>query len=420
MAGLTAARALAERGLRVLVLEARDRIGGRVHTLQRHDHTIELGAEFVHGRPPELIALIAEAGLEIYERDGSMLALEDGKLVDGEHEEGEAYQPLEDLRSFTGPDRTFAEYLDRHNVPADARRPIVGYVEGFNAANHRIISCAALGEQQKAEDDIEGTRVFCIRGGYAPLAEYLAQRIRELGGEVRLNAPAKSLEWKQGRVSVRCGDTFFTAPRCIISLPLGVLQSGALFITPEPGKALAATSRLRMGNARRLTLVFRSRFWETLDPQPAMQSLSFLLTFGKIPGALSEPFEVWWTPRPRPGNLLTGWVGGPRAEALAGISTADLTTRACQTLAEVFHMDEAAVRAQLLDSYSHDWQLDPYSCGAYSYIPVNALGAPLAMTEPITNTLYFAGEHTDITAHWGTVHAAIRSGLRAAAQLLGD
>ena len=74
--------------------------------------------------------------------------------------------------------------------------------------------------------------------------------------------------------------------------------------------------------------------------------------------------------------------------------------------------------ALLTSFYIHDWQSDPYSLGAYSYAPAGALTASDALAIPVENTLYFAGEHTDITGHWGTVHAALRSGLRAASQIL--
>ena len=76
MAGLTAAQALAEAGQHVLILEARDRIGGRIHTQHVGSEALELGAEFIHGRPPELWALIEEAGLATYERDGAQLCFE--------------------------------------------------------------------------------------------------------------------------------------------------------------------------------------------------------------------------------------------------------------------------------------------------------------------------------------------------------
>src|ERR1700733_7065810 len=82
MAGLTTARSLAEAGLKVLVVEANDRIGGRILTRHVGDDAIELGAEFIHGRPPELWALIKEAGLETYRREGTQICFEDGTLSD--------------------------------------------------------------------------------------------------------------------------------------------------------------------------------------------------------------------------------------------------------------------------------------------------------------------------------------------------
>src|SRR5271167_1111361 len=111
MAGLTAARALAQAGVRVLVLEAQNRIGGRILTERIGEQVIELGAEFVHGRPPELLALIVEAGLTLTERDGAMVSFEDGQLVgNGEEERDDLFAPLEKLKDFSGPDLSFADF----------------------------------------------------------------------------------------------------------------------------------------------------------------------------------------------------------------------------------------------------------------------------------------------------------------------
>jgi len=143
--------------------------------------------------------------------------------------------------------------------------------------------------------------------------------------------------------------------------------------------------------------------------------MSFLFTPQRMP-------PVWWTAHPEPEALpaLTGWVGGPRAKELAGRSAGELGRQACAALAEIFDVEEAEVRAQLVVTYSHDWSGDPHALGAYSYVPAGALGAPFAMAEPEAGTIYFAGEHTDVTGHWGTVHAAIRSGLRAAGRVIGE
>jgi len=412
MAGLTAARALAEAGLKVLVLEAQERIGGRILTQHVGDEAIELGAEFIHGRPPELWALIEEAGLESYERGGSQICFEDGVLSDCGGEMGGVFEPLEKLEDFDGPDISFAEYLDREEVAEEDRGRMTGYVEGFNAADHRQISAASLGAQQKAEDSTEGDRIFRLRGGYDQLPAYLAQRISEYGGTVVTRTVAKEIRWKAGRVEIVTDSGSFVATRAVVTLPLAVLQSGRVSFSPMPEAVMGAAGFLRMGQARRFTLLFRERFWEKLEPQDALSEMSFLFSFSEMP-------PVWWTPHPEASNSITGWVGGPRSEALEGIGSEELARRACATLGKIFGLPQDQVSELLLGCHTHDWRNDAFAGGAYSYVATGGLDASRQMTEPEAETLYFAGEHTDVTGHWGTVHAAMRSGLRAAEQILG-
>jgi monoamine oxidase len=422
MAGLAAARVLAERGLRVLVLEAQERVGGRLLS-QRVEGggVVELGAEFVHGRAEELWALIAEAGVETVERDGAILrerSPKTGLAEDQDLEDGDLFAPLDQLVEPGGEDVSFAQWLRGSRVPEQQRAALTGYVEGFNAADARRISAKALGVQQRAEEEIEGDRSWHVRGGYAQLTEFLAERVKRAGGEVRLGCEVKSIRWRAGGVEVSSTAGALAAPKCIITLPLGVLQgvntTGGIVIEPEP-QAIAAASRMAMGEAVRFTMVFREPWWERaprFDPDK-LRSLSFVFTPSRMP-------PVWWTPHPEvePRPTLTGWVGGPRARELAGGSAEELGTRACAVLADVFGVNEADLRDQLIATHAHDWTVDRFSRGAYSYVPAGALDAPGAMTQPQANTLFFAGEHTDTTGHWGTVHAALRSGLRAAAQVL--
>jgi monoamine oxidase len=413
MAGLTTARALAEAGLRVLVLEAQERIGGRILTQHVAGEAIELGAEFIHGRPPELWALIDEAGLETYERGGAQVCFEDGTLTNCGEGMDRVFELLEKLEHFDGPDITFAEYLDRENIPEEDRGRMIGYVEGFNAADHRVISAASLGAQQKAEDASDGDRLYRLRGGYDQLPAYLARRIIEYGGRVRTDTPVNKIRWETGRTEIATDACTFHAKRAVVTLPLGVLQGGSVIISPEPGIVLKAANRLRMGQACRFTLLFREQFWKALPPQPELSEVSFLFSFSEMP-------PVWWTPHPESSNSITGWVGGPRSEALAGMGAEELGRHACTTLARIFRLEQDHVHGLLLGCYTHDWQHTMFSGGAYSYVAAGGLDASRQMTEPVENTLYFAGEHTDITGHWGTVHAAMRSGLRAAAQILED
>jgi monoamine oxidase len=415
MAGLTAARTLAQAGRRITLLEASPRVGGRIHTLREANEIIELGAEFIHGKPPELWSLIEEANLDTYELDGSMLTFEDGRLQSRDEEE-ESTPILDKLETLTGPDLTFAEYLAQHPIPADQegrRRAAIGYVEGFNAADHRIISSLALGLQQAAEEAIEGDRLFRIREGYDRLPQFLAQKFIEAGGTLTLNTLVERIDWTPSHVRIQAQangqPVTYEAAKAIITLPLGVLQQRSVTFSPTPD-ALHEAERLRMGHVRRFTLVFRERFWTHLQPA-ALKQLSFLLSFSSMP-------PVWWTPYPTSSNTLTGWVGGPRSAAFANLTSDELAEAACNTLAPIFSLSPTQIRDQLLSCHTHDWQHDALTFGAYSYIAAGALDACSKMTLPADDTLFFAGEHTDTTGHWGTVHAAIRSGHRAAQQLL--
>jgi len=425
MAGLTAARALAERGLRVVVLEAREHVGGRLLSREAEGGgVVELGAEFVHGRTPELWALIDEAGAETAERDGAMLREEwGGGLRDEDPEDAGMFEPLEQLKDFEGEDVAFADWLTASDVPEHERAAVLGYVEGFNAADARRISVKALGAQQKAEDSTEGDSSWHVRGGYARLAEYLAEKVRELGADVRLGWEVMGVRWREGAVELETTRGRVLGAKCVVTLPLGVLQrvnaEGGVRMEPEP-RAVGEARRLAMGHVVRFTMVFRERWWERSKvlPRETLETMSFLFTPQRMP-------PVWWTaqraPEGEPEALpaLTGWCGGPRAKALAGKSAGELGLLACAELAAVFGVAEDVVRASLLATYTHDWSGDPFALGAYSYVPVGAMGASRAMTEPEAGTMFFAGEHTDVTGNWGTVHAAIRSGLRVAEQMVG-
>ena len=422
IAGLAAARALSERGIRVTVLEARDRVGGRLLSrVAAGGDIVELGAEFVHGRPPELWALLEECGAQTTERAGTMLR-EDGNggLIEDDPQDGEVFSPLKALEDFAGEDVSFADWLASSDVPEEERPALMGYVEGFNAADAQTIGVRSLGVQQKAEEATEGDRSWHVRGGYTRLAEYLAGRVKGHGGNVLLNAEVRAVRWSTHSVEVETNRGILRAKRCIITLPLGVLQrvnsKAGLKITPEPAAILQAR-RLAMGHAVRFTMVFRERWWEQSRTLAAekLRAMSFLFTPEHLP-------PVWWTAHPESeaAPTLIGWVGGPRAKALEGKSAGELGREACATLARAFSLDEDLVRASLLETHSHDWSSDPFARGAYSYVPAGAMDASAAMTEPEAETLFFAGEHTDTTGHWGTVHAALRSGLRAAQQVLGE
>jgi monoamine oxidase len=397
VAGLTAARGLAESGLSVVLLEAAELVGGRVHTVRLAGSVfpVEAGAEFVHGHPPEMFALAEEAGLTLVERQGKFYSFENGRLGEAEWEDS-AFELLDKLPEEG--DQPFADFLAGQKLLEKTAKRVTDYVEGFNAADARVIGTAALRKQRRVEEAIEGERIFHVLEGYDHVPLFLLDRFLATGGRAHLKTPVTEIAWKRGEALVRTANAAVAelrARRVVIAVPLGILKAGTVTITPMPEKAAEAIRKLAMGAATRITMVFRERFWEEVAP-----GLSILFTAG-------EAVPVWWSPAER-SAVLTGWIGGPRAAQ--GPTGEVLRDAGLATLGKIFGWEDLA--ALLLDWNSHDWQRDPLSLGACSYVPAGALEASNALAEPCDNTLYFCGEHTDTTGQWGTVHAAMQSGMR--------
>jgi monoamine oxidase len=397
-AGLAAARELECAGLKVCCLEARDRIGGRILTVcdPLTAVPIEMGAEFIHGRPREIFDVIQAGSLAICEVSG--------RAVGG----GDSSRVIEDIQRLASQehDEPLLDFLNRGDYSAGERSAALGYLEGFNAARAQRIGVASLAQDKRAAEAIDGDRSFRFLGGYRSLLVVSGVP------PVRLNSIVESVEWRRGAATVhfRSGLTgdreSLRTGRVIVTVPLGVLQAGSILFDPHPAGILGAARALDFGNAYRVTLRFDRAFWQD-DPETA--GAVFLFS--------EEPvFPTWWTTLPVESTVITGWTAGPKADALMGKTRAEILTAALASLGRIVHVPPA----RLQNAWFHDWQADPFSRGAYSYVPAGQLGARRTLAEPVEATLYFAGEATDLVGYGGTVHGAIASGRRAVAQVLAD
>ncbi len=407
IAGLVAARHLTEAGLRVTLLEARDRLGGRIYTESTGEFPLELGAEFVHGRPNEILSLAAEAGVPIVPVQGKFRRKVDGEWAEAGHLMEKVDQLFAKLPT-DEPDESFQYYLDRSGEDDDIKQQALRYVEGFHAANPSLISARSLRRDSEAEEAIEGDHQYRIASGYESLVGAVASRIDRKLCDIVLNAPVHQIVWRLGEVISRTSTAESLAPRAIITLPLGVLKSNNVVFSPALPEKQNAMSFLEMGPVIRVSLCFQEKFWEH---DPKMADLSFLFT--------DDPqFPTWWTSNPLPSPILTGWAAGPNAKAHTGRSKDEIITSAVQSLARIMKISQSDLEEQITGSFTHDWQADPLSRGAYSYAAVGGMEAAAKLAEPVANTLYFAGEATNADGYNGTVHGAIATGLRAAEELL--
>ena len=407
IAGLTATRQLTAAGVRVTLLEARERLGGRIYT----DHTtyfpVELGAEFVHGRPEEIFGLAAEGGIAIVPVEGQYRRKTNGKWA-GAGRLMSKVEKLFDEMPADKPDQSFRDYLDGAHESEEVKRHALRYVEGFHAADPSKVSVHSLIRDAKAEEAIEGDRQFRIPGGYDALVHATAKRIERTHCDVVLNAAVTEVRWRPGEVVARSGGGEFQAARAIVTVPLGVLKSKSLVFSPALPEKEEAIKLLEMGPVVRVVLCFTSKFWEN---EAEMADLSFLFTDHPL-------FPTWWTSNPLPSPTLTGWAAGHHALALRGKNHDEVIGSAVQALAEIMEVQIANVRERLVAGFVHDWQEDAFSCGAYSYTAVGGVNAAQTLAGPVADTLYFAGEATNIHGFGGTVHGAIETGIRAAREVL--
>jgi len=433
-AGLAAARELSTAGSSVIVLEARERIGGRINT-HFDGWPIELGAEFVHGKPPETLAIVERARLKLQTVPNRHWHLHDGVLT----KSGEFWSKVEDvmdeMSSYKGPDQNFAEFLDRYKRKAqveDIESIATLYVEGFHAAHADRISVHGLNKTNEAAAEIDDEKQFRIENGYSQIAQTLHDEAVAGGAKFHLNTIVEEVNWKRNEVEVLTTTAQrFKSPCLLVTLPLSVLgavasQEGRLApalrtntvsFNPPLNDKQAAAQKLAMGQVVKVLLRFREPFWESLAVRGEDDAPASLKDFTFIHAPV-ELLPTWWTHFPVHAPVLAGWAGGTRAEKLLTDTDDALLDHSLDSLTHIFGVTKGFLEESMEDFYTHNWQKDPFALGAYSYIPVGGIDAPEHLAQPLEDTLFFAGEATNTEGHQGTVHGAIASGLRAAREIL--
>lgn len=427
-AGLAAARALIDQDISVVVLEARDRIGGRILT-HRDPSTpvpIELGAEFIHGSAPELEEIVGRASLAAVDISGRRWQVVGERLRPADDFWERLERVMRRLDEKRTPDRSFESFLSKRpggRRLAHDRRLALQYVEGFHAADPARVSERALAEGGSPGDDVRERRIGRVLDGFDRVIEWLAA---PLGDRIRLSAVVTRVRWAPGNVSVEVrhpdgrSRPSIDARAAIIAVPLGVLKSpsgeaGAIEFEPELRTKRPALDHLAMGSVVRIVLRLSEPFWSSEwfakhAKTEELDTLSFLQTN-------DEDFSTWWSAYPVRAPILVGWRGGLRAGELSQLAQEEIQDRAINSLARQIGLPPRKLRGLVEAAWLHDWEHDPFSRGAYSYQTVGGVGAPRALARPLRGTLFFAGEAADVDGRTGTVHGAIATGRRAAEEV---
>jgi monoamine oxidase len=419
-AGLTAAADLCAAGRSVIVLEARDRVGGRIYT---HSDVstpipIELGPEFIHGESPEIFALIRKGGGHSVTSTDDHWTYLKGKLTRREAFFDEARKLMKQVDRFKH-DISVAEFLQRSegkHATAEVCTRIRMMVQGFDAADPARASVRAIAKEWTG-DSIGSAPQSRPVGGYATLLKTLTDSLDRERAQLKLQSVVRTVRWEEGSVHIDYdaiqGPGSLSARCAIVTLPISILQlppddPGSVRFDPLLRTKLLPLSRLALGPVMKAVLRFRTAFWEKLDKGRYREA-----TFFHCP---DQDFPTFWTTVPQRTTLLTAWTGGPNAEKFAGADTNTIVSAALKSVKSLFG-GRVDLADELEAAFVHHWQTDPYARGAYSYELVGAGNARSQLAKPLANTLFFAGEATDVEEST-TVTGALRSGARAAKEAL--
>ncbi|MCB0213367.1 MAG: FAD-dependent oxidoreductase [Anaerolineae bacterium] len=410
-AGLAAGHRLHRAGYEVILLEARDRIGGRIWTnYDLAPHPVEMGAEFIHGDKAVTWSLLREYGLHTLDKvDWEQISVYmDDQLLEPEaffalpHAEESLWlshvdEAAEAWRKAGRPDGSIKEILGADKMSKSMQRLLHNRFTTDMTAEPERLGIYGWLEWTRVHD---GENEFRLVDGYSRLMERLAE-----GLDVRLNTPIERLRWDTNGVTAytQTGEMF--EARCaVVTLPLGVLQAGDVTFDPVlPADKQAAIDGLGSGHVNKLILKFNTVFWAEISP-------ALFTTLDS---------QLWWRPglgRTNEAPILTGYMGGQAAKRFMALGEEGAVIEGIRHLEHMFGLKglHHHLEAGLLVA----WSSDPYTRMSYSYVPVGGAGLSDQLAAPVERLLFFAGEATSRECA-STVHGALESGFRAADEIIG-
>lgn len=418
MSGLTSARMLADAGQRVVVLEGRDRIGGRMHTDRSAGFPVDLGASWIHGiEDSPLWELVRALGIPTIEYtvgsfqvggrpmenfDGEGHAMDDAATARWIADVDDVDRLLLEEIASSSPGETYLDVTERALDRSGLAPERIDEIREF--FRHRVEEqCGAwigdLDAHGLDEDAIDGDEVIFPRG-----YDELPRRIGA-GLDIRLGTTVTRVSRSRDGITVHAGGAALTADQAIVTVPLGVLKSGAIHFEPELPDAVAGPlTRLGMGVFNKVFVQFPERFWK--EDSYVIRAL----------GEAGEHWHSWYDVSAISGipTLLT-FAAGPFGRRMQELPDAAIVADALTALRLLYGDAVGEPRAHWVTR----WGQDAFSDGSYSHLAVGSSHHDHdALAGPVDDTLHFAGEAT-----WGdepaTVGAAFSSGHRAAERILG-
>ena len=407
-AGLMAARELGKAGKKVLILEARDRIGGRILSLNESDfgYPAQGGAEWVHGEAPVTRGLIKEADLTLIPEDGEIWSNRTGTLslhkqfIEGN---GSLKEKLAALKE----DISIADFLEQNftdEKDADFKNSVIKATEGYDAADPKLVSTFMLKDEFLNDSEWNDGR---IKEGYTALLKFLEDECVKYAVKFVLNTPVKKIRLENADVAVQTLQKEFRAKKVVVTVPLPLLKE--IEFEPNINEKIKAASKIGFGNVIKVLIKFKTRWWEHIQGKD-LSKMAFLLC--------NEKFLTWWTQYPEINPVLTGWMAGPEAGKYKDASSEELLDLALDSLSNALKVSKEKIKSEIALSKVFNWPADPFTKGAYSYTTYKTGDAYAKLVEPIDDAIFFAGEALYSGHATATVEGALGSGLETAQKIL--
>lgn len=402
MAGLSAARSLADAGWPVRVIEARDRIGGRVYTNRDWGIPLEMGASWIQGTVDNpLMELAARAGAQLVPTDyyGWAKLAVDPRLPPLRYD-AQTWRTFVKRARDDVDDGSLGAAVDAATARAglsDSDRAQLAFYVATEIENEYAAGANELSAKTFDHGDYAGGDQDVVTNGYDALARLLAA-----GLQIQLNTPVTGITRRDDAVTVRAANHSFEGPAAIVTVPLGVLKAGHIaFDPPLPGPHSRAVAALGFGVLSKSFFRFDRRTWNVDN--------AFYQYLGAAPGVWSQ----WFTLPGAAGPIVLALNAGERGRWAESSSSADLTASALPAARQLFGADVSPVEVR-----TSNWTVDPYALGAYSFhAPGSGLADRRRLAEPIGDRLYLAGEAVGVD-NPATVTGAVVSGRYAAGQLM--
>ncbi|MDX1995044.1 MAG: NAD(P)/FAD-dependent oxidoreductase [bacterium] len=403
MAGLKAAYDLQRAGKTVLILEARNRIGGRVHTVRDAAPVpIELGAELIHGEQADTWALVHEYGIATVPHGATGVVLNGQWKPRPDTQDEAVLDKLTRKAERVGepkPQENMAQYLarlgiQRKDYPASFR--LAEYdtelFDGWSARALVTLMSDALGEESSGTD-------FHVMGGYDTLLMGMAQ-----GLDIRLGQIVTRVSWERDGVRIDTGDgTAYTARKLVLTIPPLVLQQRTIEFVPDlPAEKWQAIDAFARCDIVKVILHFEA----PVLPQQ----------FGTLLDETGLP-PIWWRTQGHDsftGEVLVGWAAADHARRLIAMGS----EAGVQAALESLRRSTGQADLRPVGAWLQHWNDDPFACGAYPYLPPGMMAerAVDVLAAPVDEVVFWAGAATDV--NFTTVHGAYASGQRAAEKVL--